>query len=206
MALLLSLSILEYYGAYLSWWILRSELDFTFSSPIFSRAFADQALDVLSNAVVQGGLSIAGVGMLAISTAALPLGLFAYHLYLIWAGTTTNESQKWSDWKEDMADGFVFIASRAEVRRMSDIRSVYKASNLVAKADIAGILGLDGDDKEEPFVRWPVESDQILVRTRDGMPPTGQEQIWKRERNLATIDNIYDLGWLANFIEMASGR
>jgi hypothetical protein len=35
-----------------------------------------------------------------------------YHLYLIWAGTTTNETTKWSDWKDDIRDGIVF---RAEV-------------------------------------------------------------------------------------------
>lgn len=206
MGLLLSLSILEYYGAYLSWYILRPQLDFQIAAPLFSMAFVNHALDQLQKAVVLGGLSIAGVGLLAISTAALPLGLFAYHVYLIWAGTTTNESQKWSDWKEDMADGFGFIASRNEVRLMSRPSAADDATNRVAKADIASILGLDGTDADEPYVSWPVSSDQILVRTKDGMPPVGQERLWKRERKLANIDNIYDLGSIANFVEVLHGR
>ena len=58
----------------------------------------------------QTGLAFLGimVGMLAASTFLLPLGLLAYHCYLIWAGMTTNESQKWADWRDDMVDGVVF--------------------------------------------------------------------------------------------------
>lgn len=56
--------------------------------------------------------SIAGVGLLALFTAPLAWGLWTYHLYLIWAGTTTNENGKWGDWEADMADGCVFKGRR----------------------------------------------------------------------------------------------
>lgn len=200
LALLLSLSVLEYYGAFLSWYILRPSLKFSSTAPTFSRAYASSVLDVVSEAVTEGGLSIAGVGMLAISTAALPLGLFVYHVYLIWAGTTTNESQKWSDWRDDMQDGYAFIASRAAVRQFEAGLAPGKPGRLT------DVLGLAVPEDEEPLVRWPVDSDQIMVRTNDGMPPAGQEHLWKRNRVLADIDNIYDLGWLMNFVEIANGR
>ncbi|KAF2026596.1 palmitoyltransferase swf1 [Setomelanomma holmii] len=52
-----------------------------------------------------GGFRASGVGLLALLTWPLPLGLLAYHIYLIWAGMTTNESAKWADWRDDMAEG-----------------------------------------------------------------------------------------------------
>lgn len=48
------------------------------------------------------------VTLLCILTSPLVWGLLAYHIYLIYCGTTTNESMKWSDWAAEMADGFVF--------------------------------------------------------------------------------------------------
>ncbi|KAI2478336.1 Palmitoyltransferase [Pyrenophora tritici-repentis] len=45
---------------------------------------------------------------------ASPLALFGYHIYLIWAGMTTNESGKWSDWSDDMVEGVVFLGQRRE--------------------------------------------------------------------------------------------
>ena len=34
-------------------------------------------------------------------------GFGVYHVYLVWAGSTTNEQGKWGDWKEDVLDGLV---------------------------------------------------------------------------------------------------
>lgn len=141
--------------------------------------------------------------MLTISTAALPLGLLVYHLYLIWAGTTTSESQKWSDWREDMEDGYGFIASRATIKQRA--QSVKSTDTTSADARMAKSLGLHGNSDAEPHIQWPL-SDQILVRTEDGMPPSGQEQLWRRVRSLADIDNIYDLGATKNLLEVIHGR
>ena len=151
--------------------------------------YAGIALDV-------GGVRISGVGMLALLTWPLPLGLLGYHIYLIWAGMTTNESAKWADWRDDMDDGIVFLNSRKE--------------NSVLRASISS----DGSEidlaKEEPPTRWPIESRHILLRTTDGKPPNRipshiamvvEEGPWKRCWTLSEVENVYDLGFLDNFLE-----
>lgn len=157
-------------------------------------------------AVNKGGLSIAGVGLLAASTATLPLGLLAYHLYLIWAGMTTNESSKWADWRDDMADGHVFRASREHLITHCRLRKFEHGDPAGASGhsnrDIVSDLGLD----LEPDVYWPVSSDQVLVRTSDGKPPVGQEALWRRLWNLDEVDNIYDLGGWDNFVQVIKGK
>ena len=193
--LLTSLPILQFYGAYLAYTILAPYL----ATPPGPSFFSGQHFRDLGNSFVIainiGRIPIAGVGLLAFSTAFLPLGLLAYHSYLIWAGMTTNESQKWADWRDDMADGLVFIAKLSTIReylgRTPDSHGVAKA------------LGLDA---EEPFVYWPVSSDQIVVRTRDGRAPTGQEGMWRQVWDLGEVENIYDLGGWENFWNVMVGR
>lgn len=147
----------------------------------------------------QGGLSIAGVGLLAASTASLPLGLLAYHIYLIWAGMTTNESQKWTEWKEDMEDGYVFKAKREDLKYRNRLRTYGDGSN--GQRNPALLAFEDEDD-----VDWPAKLDYVLVRTRDGKPPYGQEELWTRVWNLEKdIDNLYDLGAVRNFRDALRG-
>lgn len=38
----------------------------------------------------------------------------AYHVYLVWAGTTTNETAKWADWRDDVRDGVVFVSDEED--------------------------------------------------------------------------------------------
>jgi hypothetical protein len=209
--LLLSLSILEFYGAYLSWFILRPYLQTPPEHPFFTAEHFRHLGDAIVHAVNIGGLSIAGVGMLASSTAFLPLGLFAYHCYLIWAGMTTNESQKWADWRDDMADGLVFLSSRRAIRSHTMKQQETQArdsSDSAAAADVRlGVdLGLLAGAEDDPDVIWPVGSDQIVVRTNDGKPPKGQERLWHRIWDLAQVENIYDLGGWDNFVDVAMGR
>lgn len=133
-----------------------------------------------------GGVSIAGVGLLALFTWPMPFGLLGYHCYLIWAGMTTNESSKWSDWREDMHDGAVFLASlKSEQHRKLDPFT-------------------------EPLTSWPIYSRQALCRTDNGQPPNWlpkslegvvQEDTWKRCWRLAEVENLYDLGFWDNLIE-----
>lgn len=192
--LLAALSVLEFYGAYLAHHILAPHLA-TSPGPSF---FSKQHFSDLGNAFVLainvGGIPIAGVGLLAISTACLPLALLCFHLHLIWAGMTTNESQKWSDWQEDMDDGLVFIAKRSVIH------------NYTRGPDKHGIRAALGLDREEEHVYWPVSSNQILARTNDGKAPWGQEALWKRVWSLGEVDNIYDLGWWENFVQVMKGR
>jgi hypothetical protein len=48
--------------------------------------------------------------------APLGAGFLIYHIYLLWIGATTNETAKWADWREDIADGLVFRARISELR------------------------------------------------------------------------------------------
>ncbi len=98
-------------------------------------------------------------------------------MYLIWAGTTTNESQKWSDWAAEMTDGSVFKRSLPTDRQKDETL-------------------------ESAWTRWPVESEQIVLRTEDGLPPRGLAAIgvgeWQRVWRLAEVENLYDLGFWDN--------
>ena len=115
--------------------------------------------------------------LLALLTSPLVWGLLGYHIYLIWAGTTTNESMKWSDWQAEMSDGYVFKRALPEDRQ--------KDTNI-----------------EPSWTSWPVESQQILLRTEDGMPPQGAQVIgtgqWQRVWKLRDVENLYDLGFWDN--------
>ena len=208
--LLISLSVLEFYGAFLSWNILRPYLHTPAGPSFFTSAHFRHMGDAAVRAVNAGGLSIAGVGMLAVSTAFLPLGLFAYHCYLIWAGMTTNESQKWADWRDDMADGLVFISSRAAIRAHTMKRREAQASNVdttgaAADVKLGADLGLLAGAEDDPDIDWPVDSDQIVVRTNNGRPPKGQEDLWRRIWSLDEVENVYDLGGWDNFVDVVKG-
>ncbi|KAF7190003.1 Palmitoyltransferase swf1 [Pseudocercospora fuligena] len=207
LALLFSLGAVETYGAYLSWHILGPSMHIDRSTSIFSWARLEQIGNAVVVAVNQGGLSIAGVGLLAASTAGLPLGLLAYHLYLIWAGMTTNESQKWSDWKEDMVDGFVFMAKIEDLRTHHRMRKYGDAlANGSSRMSSPNPALFAFDDPNEVVVPWPINPEQVLVRTKDGKPPRGQDGLWNRVWSLDDVDNIYDLGGLRNFLQVFYGE
>lgn len=152
-------------------------------------------------AVNVGGISVAGVGMLASSTAPLPLGLLGYHLYLVWAGMTTNESAKWADWRDDVADGSVYTAKRSAVLQRARERK--RASGRVGEMES---LLEEGDEEGEEQGRWAVKGDSIITRTVDGRPPPGQEELWERVTSLEELVNIYDLGFARNLLDILRGR
>lgn len=202
LALLLALGLVQFYGAYLAWWLLSPHFRINPANAFFSRARLSDVGHAVVIAVNRGGLSIAGVGLLAASTSCLPLGLLAYHLYLIWAGMTTNESQKWTDWKDDMADGYAFIAKREDLRTHNELRTYGNH----ASGSNNPALGYGLEDEQDSGLAWPLHSDYVLVRTTDGKAPDGQEALWTRVWNLDDVDNIYDLGSLTNFLEVLHGR
>lgn len=205
LAVLLSLGLVEVYGAYLSWYILRPQVQIDPTNPFFSRAYANNLIDAAVVAVNIGGLSIAGVGMLAAATGALPFGLLAYHCYLIWAGLTTNESSKWADWREDMRDGLVFKGSRKALQMHhhphdnEENRWEYANGN----SDFASVANTT---QHEPHVPWPIHSDQAIFLSRDGRPPAGEEALWTQVWDLKDVDNLYDLGGWRNLMEVLRGR
>jgi palmitoyltransferase len=102
-------------------------------------------------------------------------------MYLIWAGTTTNESMKWSELQADMADGCVFKRDLPE--------------------------GRPKDESVEPVrTLWPVESQQIVLRTTDALAPRGAQARgigeWDRVWKLAAVENLYDLGFKDNLTDI----
>ncbi|KAF2857634.1 zf-DHHC-domain-containing protein [Piedraia hortae CBS 480.64] len=179
LALLLSLTTLQAYGAYLSWYILKPYYNPLQGVSWLSAEYWDDLGWNFVELMDQGGLSIAGVGMLAAFTAPLPLALLLYHLYLIWAGMTTNESQKWADWRDDMSDGCVWKSDRETLK---------------------GRSGYDAPCKSG------AEGDQVIIRTCDGQPPKGEEALWKQIWSLKDVDNLYDLGGWNNLLATLQGQ
>jgi len=209
LALLLSLGLLQSYGAYLAYRVMEPRVNIHFNAIGISwthRIWWKKLAAVFVDAAHRGGLSITGVGLLAVTTAPLPLALLAYHLYLIWAGMTTNESQKWTYWQEDMADGCVFKGKRSDVLAHDQLmRNQLKANQPQGGHLQRRVSSMQVED-DEPRVDWPVNSDQMVVRTNDGAPPVGRQYLYDRIWSLSEVDNIYDLGFRDNLSYVIQGR
>lgn len=191
LSLLLSLSVLLIYGSLLGYSLLGQTLqqlvppDLQATMKGWTMYFNVWAI------VIAADPKIGTVSLLMLMTAPLAAAFLAYHTYLIWAGMTTNESAKWSDWKEDVADGFVFKAKRSQIPGAPP--------------------RLDLGDRP-----WPINSDQILVT--DEEPPmegyvlaTNSNRVhysrepdgpidprWIQPHSMKDVDNIYDLGFWDN--------
>jgi palmitoyltransferase ZDHHC4 len=137
---------------------------------------------------------IGGVGLLCALCMPMAWGFLGYHVYLIWSGMTTNESLKWADWKDDIADGLVFIA---------------EAGVEDASPTSAGQVGRGVQSQS----MCSTPRTQILSRTLNGEPPgypqPGDKQPglglegegvpkWRRVRSLKEVENIYDGGFWKN--------
>ncbi|KAK4212755.1 Palmitoyltransferase SWF1 [Rhypophila decipiens] len=139
---------------------------------------------------MQEAVSLGAVTLLALLTSPLVWGLLGYHVWLIYSGTTTNESMKWSDWQAEMDDGFAFKRGIDAGRRKKNLRI------------------------EPAWTRWPVEAEQILVRTESGRPPgreldeTGTEGglvgegEWEPVWRLRDVENLYDIGFWDNLVDV----
>ncbi|KAF5608806.1 SWF1 spore Wall Formation [Fusarium subglutinans] len=131
---------------------------------------------------IQDNVNMGASSLLAALTSPLVWGLLLYTLYLVYCGTTTNETLKWSDWKEDMRDGFAFRRSMPANRQKNE--------------------------RVEPrFTRWPVEVQQVIVTTQDGQPPKDElrypgEGEWERVWNLSDVENLYDMGLWDNLVDI----
>ncbi|KAK7185783.1 palmitoyltransferase swf1 [Paraphaeosphaeria sporulosa] len=232
LALLLSTAILLAYGAYIAYFALspkvhkqyaRYESWYRFkpspgSNPSSWATYGEKKLHYfltyVSIYIDEGGVSAAGVGLLALLTWPLPLGLLCYHLYLIYAGMTTNESSKWADWADEIADGNVFLGKRRP-ETMRDYRAtdadLHDSARSSSSATPMPTPPETPPEDEEPPTSWPLESRHILVRTTNGQPPTGLppriksvaniesfERVW----DLAAVENVYDLGFWDTFFEI----
>lgn len=127
---------------------------------------------------------------------------------------TTNESAKWSDWREDIRDDLVYRA------RISQLRETYPK------------LPDDVEPRDEDIRRpWPrgARAKWWLVRMVDGRQPTlrkkgengkegvgegagneGNEEVpderWAKVHSLREVDNVYDLGFWANLKDSMLNR
>lgn len=136
---------------------------------------------VLLTAGVQDDVGVGSVTLLALMTSPLVWGLLAYHVYLVYSGTTTNESMKWQDWQLEMDDGCAFRRALPSDRARDPVR-------------------------EAPWTRWPVDAVQVLVRTEDGTPPPASAGVgvgeWERVWRLSDVENLYDLGFWDNLVDV----
>ncbi|KAH7346284.1 DHHC palmitoyltransferase-domain-containing protein [Rhexocercosporidium sp. MPI-PUGE-AT-0058] len=180
--LLWTTAILTSYATYIGFSILSDEVRKEIPSwTIRGEGFTWSQIANVWAWVLQEYTRIGAVTLLCLLTSPLIFGLLGYHVYLIWAGTTTNESMKWSDWQAEMTDGFAFKRALASDRHK--------------------------DDTIEPaWTRWPVESQQVVLRTENGQPPRGSGAIgtgdWERVWKLADVENLYDLGFWDNLADV----
>ncbi|MCJ1316293.1 palmitoyltransferase swf1 [Xylographa vitiligo] len=187
--MILSLAILLSYGTYLCYLLLDDTLQDvlvrrsagmeTRSHWTVGRTYR-QRFDLWTWAFT-GDVRIGAVGLLALFTAPLAWGLFLYHVYLIWAGTTTNESFKWEEWKEDVADGFVYKNGPAipTGRKHNDTITGSKLSSSISSSQ-----RLINKVSQQP---WSRENDLDMQRSG-----------WVRVLSMKEVDNIYDLGFMNN--------
>jgi palmitoyltransferase ZDHHC4 len=193
-SLLLSLSVLLMYGAYLGYSLLDHILQLAFSphGPYhWSKGHSWSSFLQFWTVVIIEDIRVGAVFLLAMMTAPLALGFFLYHFYLVWAGTTTSETARWSYWKDDIADGMVFKAKLSQIHGESGPRN----------------------STSEPTSNWPVKSDQVLGRTDGQLPRLGSmlstyscdiiqpsdecvalDRKWTQVESLRDLVNIYDLG------------
>lgn len=181
--LLLSTAVLTTYGGLLGLSLISSSMQAQF--PAF-RLWKPRDMPVavyvaIWGAGLQGSVRLGASTLLALLTSPLVWGLLGYTLYLVWAGTTTNESLKWSVFRDDMNDGCAF------------------------RRPLAG----DRDRNprtEPPCPRWPVEPDHVLVATSDGKPPADESRLpgegeWERVWGLRCVENLYDMGLWDNLAD-----
>ncbi|EXJ95354.1 hypothetical protein A1O1_00474 [Capronia coronata CBS 617.96] len=209
--LLVSIAVLLAYGAILGYLVLDAQLQQRFvpaaltkGSLTAKRWSTTMTWSDFANCwawVISREWRIGAVMMLAVMSCPLAVAFLIYHVYLLWAGMTTNESAKWGEWKEDIADG---MAYRAEMRR---IRESYPP------------LPEDVEPREEQ-VRWPagVRAKWWMIRTKNGKPPMKKivgeashtdpdqpkeepDERWVKVKSIAEVENLYDLGFWDNLVD-----
>lgn len=129
---------------------------------------------------------------------------------------TTNESAKWSDWQDDMADGVAFLGHRREDTMRENLSGTITNGKPLSSTGSSSSSPVQttpelATEEEEPLTTWPLESRHILVRTLDGQPPkslpsrirnVAQEDSFERVWALAAVENVYDLGVWDNIREV----
>ncbi|KAF3908250.1 hypothetical protein AA313_de0204860 [Arthrobotrys entomopaga] len=118
------------------------------------------------------------VCLLCLMTGLMSVGFTAYHFYLLWAGTTTNETFKWNDWKEDIAAGEVWMARDPTRNPFTGRWSAHTPGPLTA-------------------LNWPVQNDKIVYRivSQEEMEYLDKHLVWTKVEDFKELDNVYDIGF-----------
>ncbi|KAF3903293.1 hypothetical protein ABW20_dc0110614 [Dactylellina cionopaga] len=118
------------------------------------------------------------VCLLCLMTGLMSFGFTGYHFYLLWAGTTTNETFKWSDWKDDIGANEVWMA-RDPTRNPFTGRW---------SSDTPGPLNAHN---------WPVQSDKIVYRivNQEEMEYLDKSLVWGPVESMQEMENVYDIGF-----------
>lgn len=205
--LLLSTSLLVTYGAYLGYQLI-SDLLHQMYLPFLWEVFPTSSRPTRSDMrwssnltwtdylsiwtwVIADQKRISSVGLLCLLCAPLAWGFLGYHIYLVWAGTTTNETGKWSIWRDDVADGLVYKRIRPahflDPQNSSDSRQL-----------------------KENSIPWPRTTTQRLIRTSSPAPAADSqyrgENNWQAISSMAQVDNMYDLGFAGNLRDIFFAR
>jgi palmitoyltransferase len=194
--LLLSTAVLTLYGGVLGVQLMTAQMRARFPDWALLpwRANGGEGMDLTDWLIVWSwglqdggkgtgaGVWMGAVTLLALMTSPLVWGLLGYHLWLVYCGTTTNEAMKWADWQVEMDDGFAF-KRRLDGGRVKDVRV------------------------EPAWTRWPVEAEQVMVRTEDGKPPAKEANLpgygeWEAVWRLRDVENLYDLGLWDNLLDL----
>ncbi len=124
---------------------------------------------------------VGGISLLCLLTTPLVWGLLLYSVYLVYRGMTTNESGKWKDFQLDIDDGYIYRRPLLPNRPR--------------------------DSRVEPqVIGWPKSGKEIYARTYEE-PPMNTMNLpgdgpWHREWALNDVENIYDIGFLGNLIDV----
>lgn len=194
--LLLSLSVMLIYGTCLGYTLLCQSLQQLVSTELQTAMKSWTMYFNVWGGVITADPKVGTVTLLMLMTAPLAVAFLAYHTYLIWAGTTTNETAKWSDWKDDVEDGFVFKSSRSQI---PDAPPYVDLGDRPWPVRSDQILVTDGVSPMEGYI---LASDSNLVHYRE--EPDGPiDARWTQVHTMKDIDNIYDVGFWRNIQDAA---
>lgn len=146
---------------------------------------------------------IGTVSLLCLLCGPMVWGIFIYHIYLVWAGMTTNENNKWSRWRDHIADSHVY--KRTWYQPSRDVSNGEGQASMEAKQANCSAPKEEVEQSEMP---GQFERKRLLVRTEYGCPPNsgGKGYVWHRISHISEVDNIYDLGFRNNLRDIFFAR
>lgn len=176
--LLFSTAVLTFYGSAVGLSLMSTKMVARY--PNWSLWLPSAKVDLVDwlmawNWGLQDNVGCGAVTLLCALISPLVWGLLFYNLYLVYVGTTTNESMKWADWQDEVVDGLAFKRSMPR-DRVKDLRF------------------------EPAWTRWPVEAEMALVRTENGQAPNPDDGHypgvgqWTPVFKMIDVINLYDLG------------